>query len=236
MMDLEGKHVVVVGGSSGMGLATAAMATRAGARVTIASRSRARLEAAEVRTGAAAIEVIDVADDTSVARGFARIGPVDHVVVSAAEVKTGPLRKITVADAQAGMNSKFWGAYRIAAVAQILPEGSLTLVSGAYGTRPAAGLIQAGFINAALEGLTRGLALELAPIRVNCVSPGLIDTPLWAGMPEERREALFSHVAGRLPVRRIGKSEDVALQILSCMINPFMTGAVITLDGGSLLA
>ena len=91
-MDLEGKHVVVVGGSSGMGLAAAAMATRAGARVTIASRSRAKLEAAEVRTGAAAIEIIDVTDDTSVARGFARIGPVDHVVVSAAEVKTGPLR------------------------------------------------------------------------------------------------------------------------------------------------
>ena len=115
-------------------------------------------------------------------------------------------------------------------------EGSLTLVSGAYGTRPAAGLIQAGFVNAALEGLTRGLALELAPIRVNCVSPGLVDTPLWAGMPAERREALFSHVAGRLPARRIGKPEDIALQILSCMINPFMTGAVITLDGGSVLA
>jgi NAD(P)-dependent dehydrogenase (short-subunit alcohol dehydrogenase family) len=155
--------------------------------------------------------------------------------VTAAEVRTGPIRKLSVADAQAGMNSKFWGAYRVAAAAEIAETGSLTLVSGAYAKRPAAGVIQAGAINAALEGLARGLALELAPVRVNCVSPGLVDTPLFGAMPAERRQAMFSAVAGRLPVRRTGLPEDVAQQILVCMTNGFMTGSVITLDGGGVL-
>jgi NAD(P)-dependent dehydrogenase (short-subunit alcohol dehydrogenase family) len=234
-MDLNGQHVVVVGGSSGMGLATATAAVRAGARVTIASRSPEKLESARATSGAADVQQIDVTDDADVVRAFGRIGRADHVVVTAAEVRTGPIRKLSVADAQTGMNSKFWGAYRVAAAAEIADGGSLTLVSGAYAKRPAAGVIQAGAINAALEGLTRGLALELAPVRVNCVSPGLVDTPLFGAMPAERRQAMFAAAASRLPVRRTGLAEDVAQQILVCIANGFMTGSVITLDGGAVL-
>jgi NAD(P)-dependent dehydrogenase (short-subunit alcohol dehydrogenase family) len=235
-MDFTGQHVVVVGGSSGMGLATARAAVRAGARVTIASRSPDKLEAARTATGAAAVEPIDVTNDADVVRAFARIGAADHVVVTAANVNTGPIRTLPVSAAQAGMNSKFWGAYRVAAAAEIAAKGSLTLVSGAYARRPAAGVIQAGAINAALEGLTRGLALELAPVRVNCVSPGLVDTPLFDFLPAARREAMFAQAAQRLPLGRTGAADDIALQILACMANPFMTGSVVTLDGGAVLA
>jgi NAD(P)-dependent dehydrogenase (short-subunit alcohol dehydrogenase family) len=134
------------------------------------------------------------------------------------------------------MESKFWGAYRVARAVKIREGGSLTLVSGLLSVRPSASSVLQGAINAALEALARGLALELAPVRVNAVSPGLIATPLWSAMPKEKREAMFAGAAQRLPARRIGQPEDIANAVLFLVTTPFVTGSTLRVDGGGAIA
>lgn len=236
-MSLEGKSVLVVGGSSGIGLATAMRASAAGAAVTVASRSQARLDAAldRIGTGARAVAV-DTSDAASLEALFRERGPFDYVVVSAAQTPTGAIRTLDLAAAQSAMESKFWGAYRVARAAAIAEGGALTFVSGFLSVRPSATSVLQGAINAALEALARGAALELAPIRVNAVSPGLIDTPLWSGLPPERRTAMFAAAADRLPARRVGQPDDIASAILFVMTNPFVTGSTVRVDGGGAIA
>ena len=233
-MLLQGKSVVVVGGSSGIGLATAMLAKAQGAAVTIASRSAERLRAAAAQSGARAIEA-DVTSDASVGALFKACGRVDHVVVSAAQLRSGPFRTVSIDDARATMESKFWGAWRVARAADIAPGGSLTLDSGFLSVRPRPGSAIVGAANGALESLAQSLALELAPVRVNAVSPGIIDTPIRAAMPEEARRKMLEQAAAALPVRRVGTGEDVARQILAFMTIGFATGSIVYLDGGGLI-
>jgi NAD(P)-dependent dehydrogenase (short-subunit alcohol dehydrogenase family) len=209
-MQLAGKKVVVVGGSSGIGLSTAELAKREGADVIIASRSAAKLDPIAERLSAIAIPT-DVTSDDSVASLFKASGPVDHVVVTAARLRTGPFMTVPMEDVRSTLESKVWGAWRVARAAQFRPGGSLTLVSG--------------FLS----------ALELAPVRVNCVSPGIIDTPIRAAMPEAARKEMLAKTAASLPVGRVGLGEDIAQQILAFMRNGFATGSIVYLDGGALV-
>src|SRR4051812_45849619 len=174
-MQLAGKKVVVVGGSSGIGLSTAELARREGADVIIASRSAAKLDPVAERLNAIAIPT-DVTDDKSVANLFRSCGPVDHVVVTAAQLKSGPFKTVPLEDVKYTMEGKFWGAWRVARAAEFRSGGSLTLVSGFLSIRPRPNSAIVSAANAAIESLSRALALELAPLRVNCVSPGIIDT------------------------------------------------------------
>jgi len=233
-MLLAGKKVVVVGGSSGIGLSTAEMAKREGADVIIASRNVERLDKAAEKLNAIAIPA-DVTSDDSVANLFQRCGPVDHVVVTAAQLRTGPFKTVTMEDVRGTMEGKFWGAWRVARSAEIRAGGSLTLVSGFLSVRPRPNSAIVSAANGALESLTRALALELAPVRVNCVSPGIIDTPIRAAMPKAAREEMLAKAAAALPVRRVGLGADVAQQIVGCMANGFMTGSIVYLDGGALI-
>lgn len=233
-MQLAGKKVVVVGGTSGIGLATAEFAKAEGADVIVASRNAERVKATADKLGVKGIAT-DVTSDDSVAALFRSSGQVDHVVVTAAQLKTGPFKTVSMEDVRATMEGKFWGAWRVARAADIKAGGSLTLVSGFLSIRPRPAAAIVGVANGALESLTRSLALELAPVRVNCVSPGIIDTPIRAAMPEAARRDMLAKVASTLPVGRVGVGEDIARQILAFMTIGFATGSIVYLDGGGLV-
>jgi NAD(P)-dependent dehydrogenase (short-subunit alcohol dehydrogenase family) len=233
-MMLAGKKVVVVGGSSGIGLATAELCKREGAEVIIASHNPDRLNAAAKQLGVAAIAA-DVTSDDSVASLFRQCGTVDHVVLTAAQLRTGPFKSVAMEDVRATLESKFWGAWRVAKSAEIRAGGSLTLVSGFLAVRPRPNSAIVGAANGALESLARSLALELAPVRVNAVSPGIIDTPIRAAMPDAARKDMLAKTAAALPVGRVGTGDDIARQILAFMTIGFATGSIVYLDGGALV-
>jgi NAD(P)-dependent dehydrogenase (short-subunit alcohol dehydrogenase family) len=233
-MMLAGKKIVVVGGSSGIGLATAELAKREGADVIIASRNAQRLDAVAARLNVIAIPA-DVTSDDDIASLFRRCGAVDHVVVTAAQLKTGPFKTVAMEDVRSTLEGKLWGAWRVARCADIRAGGSLTLVSGFLSIRPRPNSAIVSVANGALESLTRALALELAPVRVNCVSPGIIDTPIRAAMPEAARNDMLAKTAASLPVGRVGVGEDIARQILAFMTIGFATGSIAYIDGGALV-
>jgi NAD(P)-dependent dehydrogenase (short-subunit alcohol dehydrogenase family) len=234
---MQSTRVLIVGGSSGIGAATAAAFTENGAHVTIVSRSMEKLKAVEEQAQSTYDKaVLDITDNAAVEQFFASREAFDHVVITAAQTATGPVRQLGLDDAIAAMNSKFWGAYRVARAAKINAGGSLTFVSGFLAIRPNKMSVLQGAINAALEALARGLALELAPVRVNTVSPGLIETPLWSKMPADARDTMFEAAAGRLPVRRIGQPRDIAQAILYVASNGYATGSTILVDGGGAIA
>ncbi|GAB3628704.1 short-chain dehydrogenase [Pandoraea terrae] len=237
MTKFESQRVLVIGGSSGIGLAAAQAFAASGAAVTIASRSQAKLDAAlsAIGPGARAVK-LDTTDADAVQHFFDGHDPWDHVIVSAAQTASGPVRKLPLADAQAALGSKFWGAYHVARAARIRDGGTLTLVSGYLSVRPSAASVLQGAINAAIEALGRGLALELAPVRVNTVSPGLTVTPLWDKMSEDDRATMFANAAARLPARRVVAAADVANAIIYLASTPSATGSTVLLDAGGAIA
>ncbi|KEZ76852.1 SDR family oxidoreductase [Salinisphaera hydrothermalis] len=237
MASLANTRVLVIGGSSGIGEAVARRSAESGAEVTIASRSADKLtRAAETIGHGVQTAVLDTRDNTAIEGFFADNAPWDHLIVSSAATARGGMRSMSLEDAYASMDSKFWGAYRAVRAARMTDGGTITLVSGFLSERPSAGATLQGAINAALEGLMRGLALELAPVRVNAVSPGMIDTPLWADMPEARRRELMKTAASDLPVGRVGRAGDIANAVHYLMITGFATGSVVRVDGGGAIA
>jgi NAD(P)-dependent dehydrogenase (short-subunit alcohol dehydrogenase family) len=234
-ISLSGQSVLVVGAGGGIGRATLEAFARQGAKVTAAGRPGEALSAAAAAAGVSATP-LDFLDNDAVEAFFAASEPFDHVVIAAASTKSGSVAGLDLDAARSAMESKFWGAYRVARAAKVNPGGSITLVSGFLSNRPSAGAVLQGAINAALEALGRGLALERAPVRVNTVSPGLINTPLWQGMSEEARDGMFERTAAKLPAGRVGQPEDIASAILFLATNPFATGSTITVDGGGTIA
>lgn len=236
-MILNGKSVLVLGGSSGIGFGVAQAAQALGARITIASRSREKIDVALARLGSAAGGVtLDTRDAAALEQFFMARDPFDHVFCSAAHTKVAAVRELPLEDAYASFDSKFWGAYRLARAVRLVKGGSLTLTSGFLSIRPKAGTAIQGAINAGLEGLTRGLALEIAPTRVNCVSPGLIMTEMYDKLDGDQRKAMFEGAAQRLPAGLVGTPEHIATQVIAFMTNPYITGTTVYVDGGGAIA
>lgn len=235
MIDFTNQKVLVVGGSSGIGFAAAKLAAEQGAAVTIASRSADRVAAAAKKLGAAG-RTLDVTDEAAVATFFGDGVVWDHVIVTGSDVKMAAVKQLPLVDARGSVDSKFWGFYRIARASNIRPGGSLGVVSGFLAHRPAAGRALMGAINAALESLVKGLALELKPVRVNAVSPAVTETEMWAGMAPDARKAMFDKVAATYPAGKPGQPEDVARMLLLLAATEYATGTVVVLDGGASIA
>lgn len=222
---------MVIGGSAGIGKATAQAAVEAGARVVIASRSEEQLRETRDALGPVETCAFDVRDPRAMDHCFAQIGAFDHLVITAAEVTASAFIETDLDEARKTIDTKFWGPFM--AVQTALPylseAGSITLFSGVSAHRPVRGLSVVAAANGAVEALTRSLAYELCPLRVNAVCPGFVDTH---GMDEERRAAL----AASLPVGRVGEAEDVARAVLFLMQNPYTTGTVLRIDGGKTIS
>jgi NAD(P)-dependent dehydrogenase (short-subunit alcohol dehydrogenase family) len=239
-MTLKDKRIIVLGGTSGIGLAVAAVAAADGARVLVASSDDARVKRAltTLPVGAEG-RVLDLSNATAIAAFFDAVGPFDHLVYTAGEsLKLSPLADRDIASARHFFELRYWGAFMAARWGhrQIRSGGSIVFTSGVAGARPRPGWSVAASICAAMEGLTRALAVELAPVRVNIVSPGIVKTPLWREMPEETRESLYASEARRLPVGHIADPQEIAEGYLYLMRQTFVTGQTLAIDGGGLLA
>jgi NAD(P)-dependent dehydrogenase (short-subunit alcohol dehydrogenase family) len=238
-MNLGGKRIVVLGGSSGIGLATAQTAAREGATVVIASSRKARIdEALATLPKSTQGHVLDLADGEAMQALFARLDSFDHLVFTAGEpLQLGSLATTDLEAARRFFALRYWGAYSAAKYGsgKIREGGSIVFTSGIAGQRPQAGWALGASICAAMEGLTRALAVELAPIRVNIVSPGVVRSPLWANMTEADRGALYQQSAERLLVGHVGNVEEIAEAYLYLMRQSYGTGQVLVVDGGAVL-
>ena len=238
-MTLDGQRVVVLGGSSGIGLATAQAAARSGAAVVIVSSRQARVDEA-LRSLPANAEghALDLTDEAAVKALFGRLGAFDHLVFTAGEtLQLGPIAATDLDTARRFFSLRYWGAYMAAKYgsASIRPGGSIVFSSGIAAVRPHAGWALGASICAAMEGLTRALAVELAPIRVNLVSPGIVKTALWGNMTEGDRETMFRQIAEKLPVGHVGEPTEIAETYLYLMRQTYSTGQVVIVDGGGVL-
>ncbi|AMM92630.1 short-chain dehydrogenase [Peribacillus simplex] len=236
---LKGKKVVIIGGSSGVGFESAKQVIAQGAGVIIASRSEDKLQNAKEKLGDRATALIlDTTQEQQVQSFFEKVGQFDHLVVSAAETSGGSFLQTDTAKARQLFENKFWGQYYAAkyGAPKILPHGSIILFSGVVAYKSMVGSSILGAVNAAVSNLGQTLALELAPIRVNIVSPGIIDTPSRSEMPEETRNNFYATLGNKLPVKRIGRAEDVGQSVLYLLQNSFVTGTVLHVEGGHILA
>jgi len=235
-VNLNGQRVLVVQAGCSIGRATAKAFVAAGAHVVIAGPDGPELQANAAEVGAAAA-MLDVVARDSTDFFFDEHDPFDHIVVATSPLRAGSIRDLALDDAKDAMDSKFWGAYRVARGARVNDGGSVTFVSGIQCIHPTATSILQNAINSALEALSRGLALERAPIRFNTVSPGIIVEGRHAELPDPDRspEAASELIDTRLPVGWAGEAEDVAEAILLLATNRFVTGSTLTVDGGRTL-
>ncbi|WP_049768638.1 SDR family oxidoreductase [Anaeromyxobacter sp. Fw109-5] len=236
MSELAGQTVAIVGASSGIGLATAKAAAAQGATTVLLSRSQARLdEAARAVPGTTRAVAMDMLDEAAVGRAMSAVGAIDHLVLTAVGDEyefSGPIAELTAEQLERSLD-KLRGYVTVtrAAVPRIRERGSITLLSGAGAARPPKGTSFPAAANGAIVSFGRALALELAPLRVNVVMPGLVDTPLHG----EKRAALAAWAESpALPARRFGQADDIAHAIVFLMTNRYVTGHTLVVDGGLL--
>ena len=239
---LEGQRVVIVGGSSGIGFAVAERAIREGAQVVVGSSSAARVEDAVKRLGAAASgSTVDVREEASVSAFFEHCGPFDHLVFTAGDWvalrRGGSVPELDLVGANAVFTVRFWGALAAIKHAQgrISSNGSITLTNGVVAHRPRKGAALNTAMAGAIEHLTRALAVELAPVRVNAVCPGLVLTEVWNSIPEESRAEQIRRMTARLPLPRAAEPHEVAEAYLHLLRATYSTGQVLIVDGGMTL-
>jgi NAD(P)-dependent dehydrogenase (short-subunit alcohol dehydrogenase family) len=236
---LQNKRVVILGGSSGIGLAVAEQAALQGANIVIASSNPERVQkAVDSLKGNGQGHTLDLSDEQAVETLFTEIGDFDHLVFTAGDsLQLHSLASTDLKQARRAFDLRYWAA--LAAVKygskNIRKGGSIVLTTGIAGQRPHKGWVVAASVCGTIEALTRALALELAPIRVNAVSPGVVRTNLWQSMTTTEREQLFESIGNSLPVGRVGEAHDVAQAYLFLMQEEFCTGQTLVIDGGTVL-
>ena len=237
--ELSEKRIVLLGGSSGIGLAVAHQAVACGARAIIASSNADRVQrAVATLDGKAEGHSLDLSNECDIQAFFQKIGDFDHLVFTAGDnLQLGGLEATDLSKARRAFELRYWAA--LAAVKYASPYirkgGSIVLTTGVAGQRPHKGWVVAASVCGTIEALTRALALELAPIRVNAVSPGVVRTNLWQNMGAAERENLFENVGKSLPVGRVGEAHDIAQAYLFLMREGFSTGQIVVVDGGTVL-
>jgi len=239
MESLKGKKVVIIGGSSGIGLATAKSVSSKGGLVIIVSSNQQRIDKALQELPTESIGyAIDVTNEMHVRNLFDRIGTFDHLVFTAGEsLILSNVADTTLEMARNYFNIRYWGAFTAVkyAMAFINVTGSIVLTSGIASNRPSKGWALGASICAAMEGFARAMAVELAPIRVNIVSPGVVKTELWGGMSESDRETMYTNIGNALPVKRVGEAEDIAQTFVYLLEQQYGTGQTLIIDGGTSL-
>jgi NAD(P)-dependent dehydrogenase (short-subunit alcohol dehydrogenase family) len=239
-MSLINQRVVLLGGTSGIGLATAKLLASRGAEVIVVSSRDTTVKSALAELPASASgHALDLRSEHAVEGFFETIGSFDHLVYSAGESLT--LAEVAAMDldqARGFFTLRLFSAISAVkyALTSIRSDGSITLTTGSAGERPGAGWSIAASLCGAVTSLTKALALELAPIRVNAIAPGVVDSPLWAGMNDQARSAYFAAVGASLPLGRVGRVEEVALAYAYMIEQSFSTGTVLGIDGGALIS
>jgi NAD(P)-dependent dehydrogenase (short-subunit alcohol dehydrogenase family) len=233
---LRDQTVLIIGRGSGIARAIALLARSEGAQVVVAGRDKAKLADtyADIADPGISAEVMDITDDASIAALAGRLGPVDHVVSTASARARGNLADLQRENLQMSFDTKVIGPTMLAKcfALQINPGGSFVLFSGVHAFKLNVGYLGVGITNGAVDFLTRWLAVELAPIRVNAISPGVIDTGAWDSLGAQGKRDYFEHIAAGNPARRIGRPDDVAAAVLFAMTNTFLTGVTLKVDGG----
>jgi NAD(P)-dependent dehydrogenase (short-subunit alcohol dehydrogenase family) len=235
-MDLANKRIVVMGGTSGIGLAVAQKVADQGAAIVVASSKEDNVNRAKkLLSGTAEGVTVDLTSEESIKSFFGTIGEFDHLVYTAGEsLLTEPLETLSLERARKCFDIRFWGAFLALkyGARSIRRGGSIVLTSGMASRRPAKGRSMISSVCGAAEALTRSLAVELAPLRVNLVCPGLVKTELWDGMAAEAREAMYRRAEQNLLVGRVGEAGDLAEAYVYLMKNGFSTGQIVVADGG----
>jgi NAD(P)-dependent dehydrogenase (short-subunit alcohol dehydrogenase family) len=232
---LEGQRAVVFGGASGAGLASAKLLAARGAEVVIAGRGAGKLDPSKSDFRFTAREV-DGKDVGAVERLFAELGAFDHLVITAGQTNRGGsfVEQITDQTFRETFDGKFWVQITAAhaGARHIRKGGSITFFSGGASRRAMRGMTNIAAVNGALDAVVPTLALELAPTRVNSISPGTLRTSYWTGLADAEQEKIFGHLATVLPAGRVGTAEDIANAVLYLVTTSFVTGTVLAIDGG----
>lgn len=233
-------RVVILGGTSGIGLATAKAAAAAGARVVVASRNPTKVDSALSELPAwSEGHTVDASSSEELAAFFERVGEFDHFAYTAGDnLVPITLDVYTPQQGRAFLELRVVRALETVrlAVAHLRANGSVTLTSGTAAYRGGAGWFLGSAASGAIVAAARSLAVELAPIRVNVVAPGVVRSPLWTGLPEADREAMFESVGSGLPLGHVAEVEDVAKSFVHLMDHDYLTGTVSVVDGGTLAA
>jgi NAD(P)-dependent dehydrogenase (short-subunit alcohol dehydrogenase family) len=235
------KDILIVGGTSGMGRAIAErLLADGGHSVTVTGRSQERLDRVmrDIGNPALRTRILELSDEVGIPSALADVTELDHLVLAGSgDAAWGAFATLEPAAVGRAFEVKALGYLRViqAVLPQLAETASITVLGGAAGRKAMPGTAGVAMVNGALQSLVRTLAIELAPRRVNLVSPGLVDTPAYSGMPEEQRRAMFASAAQALPVRRIGRPADIADVVATVIAAPFMTGSIVDVDGGASL-
>lgn len=238
-MSLQNQRVVILGGTSGIGLATAQLAAAQGATVIVASSNPESVKRAlDELPATASGEAIDLTDSAAVTEFFDGLDPFDHLVYTAGEsLALLEVASMDLARARKAFELRYFGALGAvgAAASKIRPGGSVVLTTGAAGDRPGPGWSVAASICGAVDSLVRALAVELAPLRVNAVKPGVVRSPLWSNMSVEDQQTLYDETSRLIPVGRVGEVTDIASAYVYLMNQGYATGSIVLVDGGHVL-